>query len=232
MKSFEPYFKSLENDESVVNNIAGSNCESLEKIIEAVSEKEVHSLAIGYNRTLAVESDEHGARLRIISPNQTDRMDLAIQFSSEGSMVKLQAASLEIDKAGSVSTKCDAFIVEAKERIELKTKGDFVQKAEKNSDIEARNLNLTAASGAVRLNANDDIQLLGEMILLNCDRPEKNLDLVSSENSTVNGMNSEKVVWNSETSGDAEVIDFLMQRRNPRPLGAVRDRRLCRPVVS
>jgi hypothetical protein len=61
-----------------------------------------------------------------------------------------------------VTVRCKSFVVPASENVDLRAGADLV--------AEAATMELFAREGGLRARANDDVQLLGERILLNCDR--------------------------------------------------------------
>jgi len=81
------------------------------------------------------------------------------------------APVLDLEGMHEVVASCDTFKVDARERIELRSGGELVHHAAGTARLEGGRVELHASPGAIRLNANDEVQLLGEMILLNCDHP-------------------------------------------------------------
>lgn len=79
-----------------------------------------------------------------------------------GPVARLRAARVELETTSEVSLRCARFDVEATGGINLRAGGDLTTSAEAVG-VEAR-------SGRIVARANDDVQLLGEQILLNCDR--------------------------------------------------------------
>jgi hypothetical protein len=127
-------------------------------------------LDLGRHRKLEVERGDERALIRICSPDPAERIELEIRFEPSGPVVKARAAALELDSATSVRARCETFQVRAEGDIDLEAGGAFRCKAGDAASIEAREFTADASPGAVRLRANDDVQLLGELVLLNCDR--------------------------------------------------------------
>ncbi len=96
-------------------------------------------------------------------------LSFEIEITPAGAVVRGRAAALEID-ASTVATRCDEFRVEARDRIELRSGGVINQEAQAGIRVAGGDVEVQASPGAVRVRANDDVQLLGEQVLLNCDR--------------------------------------------------------------
>ena len=89
-------------------------------------------------------------------------MELEIALTDAGPVIRAHAAAVEIESEGDFVARCDRFRVEAR-AVELVSSGAL--------RAEGREVDIRATLGSVRVRANDDVQLLGEQILLNCDRP-------------------------------------------------------------
>lgn len=121
---------------------------------------------------IEVSQRESDSQLRVVSPNRAHTLDIEVRFEAQGPIVRVRAPSLEFDVAKNVAVRCETFQVAASEGIALHSGGNIVQQAERTASIQARDLELDATLGAIRLRANDDVQLLGENVLLNCERPQ------------------------------------------------------------
>jgi len=121
-------------------------------------------------RALEVTPEPGGALLRLRSSRPGEALELEIRFEPSGPVVRVKAAELEITASRRIVARCDEFAVEARESIRLESAGTISQRAAGEAAIAAGNLAVDTSPGAIRLHANDDVQLLGELILLNCDR--------------------------------------------------------------
>jgi hypothetical protein len=124
-----------------------------------------------------------------------------------GPVVRVQANGLEVESPGAVSLSCETFRVDAKRRIDLRSGGDIVQTAGGSARVDAQQVDVEASPGAIRLKANDEVQALGEMILLNCEHPRTEAPMPA--------WTGPRVVAEApaeQTSGDAGVIAELLGR--------------------
>ncbi len=177
------------------------------QLAQAQASKVNRNMSIGYNRTLFIESDADSAVFRIETLKHDEQIRFSIRFTHDGPIVDVCAAAVEIGQVGRLSAKCDSFVVEAKDRIELKTEGTIIQSAKENTTLEAKSLDLKAKLGDIRLCANDDVQLLGDMILLNCDRPERKNDMFKEN------LVPQAKVPVSNNSIDLEILRFLLGKK-------------------
>ncbi|XXT18517.1 hypothetical protein WME94_50635 [Sorangium sp. So ce429] len=102
------------------------------------------------------------ARLRVIDANARTGLDLEIIVTPAGPIVRVRAQAVELDAVDAVAVHCEQFKVEARGAIALRAGGA--------ATLEASAVNVEARVGGAVIRANDDVQLLGEQILLNCDR--------------------------------------------------------------
>jgi hypothetical protein len=120
-------------------------------------------------RTLVVTSDGRRVEL-IISTAEDAELALEIRVEASGPVISLRGASIEVRDSKRIALTCDEFVVQARERIALETEGSLTQRSGGDTRIQGRDVAVEASPGAVRVKANDDVQLLGELVLLNCDR--------------------------------------------------------------
>jgi hypothetical protein len=122
------------------------------------------------DRALEVISTGEATVLRVRSSKPAERLELELRFTAEGPVVRTRAAALELEAAEAITARCERFAVEARGDVTLHAGGELRLRSEQAASIAARNVAVEASPGAVRLRANDDVQLLGELVLLNCDR--------------------------------------------------------------
>ena len=109
-----------------------------------------------------ISSSEAGATLRLRGREGDGGIEIEIGWSPQGPVARLRAARIDLEATADVSVRCNRFEVQAAEGISLTSRGDLTASAEA-VEVEAR-------TGRIVARANDDVQLLGEQILLNCDR--------------------------------------------------------------
>ena len=135
------------------------------------SEEERSSLALPGGRALEVAASAERAELRLRDESGAT-LEFEVRFEAGGPVVSVRAKSIALEATDHLVARCRTFSVEARERIELRSQGQLIQHAEGDAQLTARNVGICAEPGALRLKANDDVQLLGENVLLNCERPK------------------------------------------------------------
>jgi hypothetical protein len=125
-------------------------------------------IALGDGWTAGLSAIAGGAVLRIGGrPGGADphggSMEIVISLTSAGPVLRVRAAALEVVAAQDIVARCENFRVEARQDVTLAAGG--------NLKTEGRRVEVAATHGSVRVEANDNVQLLGENLLLNCDGP-------------------------------------------------------------
>jgi len=118
---------------------------------------------IGDGWSAALSRQPGGALLRVARGADDQALEIVISLTADGPVVRARAAALEIETEHDLVARCDRFRVEARQSIEL-VAGDTLA-------AQGRRVAVQATHGTARIEANDDVQLLGENVLLNCDRP-------------------------------------------------------------
>lgn len=119
------------------------------------------TVTIDGKHAVAVSRGEGRALVRVTSGDQRS-LEFEIAFTPAGPVVRARAAALELDADGPLTARCDDFRVEARGELSLSAGGRV--------RVEGRAVDVVAQRGNVTLQANDDVQCLGEQVLLNCDR--------------------------------------------------------------
>ncbi|MFO0616738.1 MAG: hypothetical protein U0414_29360 [Polyangiaceae bacterium] len=81
-------------------------------------------------------------------------VELAVRFTEAGPVLSFKGARLELESAGAVAVDCEDFEVRARRDVRVHAGRDLVQHA----------------SGEGRIEAERDLWIDGEMVLVNCDR--------------------------------------------------------------
>jgi hypothetical protein len=160
-------------------------------------------------REVEVVPARDGAQLRV-RDEAGSGLEIEIRFEAAGPVVRVTARTLELEAAEHITTRCETFSVHAREHIEMRSDGTIVHTAKEQARMEGRSIELDASPGAVRVKANDEVQLLGEMILLNCGKPKPQPDWV--ERRTIAPKSTLPV---QDESGDSTVIEELLGVRKP-----------------
>lgn len=164
-------------------------------------------IPLGFGRHLEVSASGDNAQLRVQGENR-QAIDMEIRFDANGPVISVRAPTLEIEATQRISTVCDTFSVHARQGITLHSDGDIRQSAAGRACVEARRVDVEASPGAIRLKANDEVQVLGEMILLNCEHPSTETSLPS----WASGPRVHADLPAQDASGDANVVSELLAR--------------------
>jgi hypothetical protein len=122
----------------------------------------IASGSIGQGWNAAFVAQEGGAVLRVHRGAADPMLEIRIVLTPEGPVVRARAAALEIQSATDLVARCERFRVEASDSVDIVAGGAL--------RAEGRCVDVEATHGTARVRANDDVQLLGENVLLNCDR--------------------------------------------------------------
>lgn len=83
---------------------------------------------------------------------------LHVRMTEAGPVLRFQGAALELDATGDVAIACASLRLAARDRVA----------------ISGRDVSIEANRGGVKVHADDDVELDGERVLLNCaDRPQQ-----------------------------------------------------------
>jgi hypothetical protein len=157
-------------------------------------------LAVGLGWSLALDRRARGLALQFRHPQQAP-FDVEIAITSSGPVVRASAVALEIDSADEIVARCDRFSIQARSSVEIAAP-EITCRASGTVRAEGREVDVVANAGDVRLRANDDVQLLGEQILLNCERQPPPPTWIPRMSPS-----PEVVLRRQDTSGELELLD-------------------------
>ncbi|WP_394851108.1 hypothetical protein [Pendulispora rubella] len=115
--------------------------------------------------SLTIERKEEGSIIRL--SDATGREPLRIALGPDGPVLFL-GSGLSIAVAGDLSFAANRIAMHAKDGVAISTGGDATIRCEGDLVTDAREQRIHARLGEVRVEANDDVRLLGERIKLNC----------------------------------------------------------------
>jgi hypothetical protein len=141
-----------------------------------------------------IASNEESATLRLRSAGAGEGLEIEVAWTPQGPLARVRAASIDLQTTADVSLRCNSFAIEASQGISLRAQGNIAASGAAVA-VEAR-------EGRVVARANDDVQLLGEQVLLNCDRTPEIPDWVKQGP----GLMMPELVALAEASGDDELI--------------------------
>ncbi len=115
---------------------------------------------------LVLEQSQQEDRLMITSAN--GKVSLTITITDAGPVLHLEGAGLMIKTDGDLAINAKSLAIHGRDGIALTTGGDAHICAVGDLTTKARIQNITAELGNVNLQANDDVKIDGERILMNC----------------------------------------------------------------
>jgi hypothetical protein len=125
-------------------------------------------VALGLGWSVVLERRSRGAVLRVQHPEQAP-VAIEIAITASGPVIRAAAAALELESATDIVARCERFAVEARESASIRAQ-TIEQQATGELSLSGSSVGVDARLGGVVVHANDDVQLLGEQVLLNCDR--------------------------------------------------------------
>lgn len=93
---------------------------------------------------------------------------LEVALTPAGPVLRFHAAQVQLDCKGSFQVRCESFEVQTAGNIVQQAGGDLIQTAGRDARVESRELSIEARRGNVDVRANDDVNLNGERVRLNC----------------------------------------------------------------
>ncbi len=120
------------------------------------------SFALGPSHALTVDANAHGARIAVSATDGSPALSLEIVMTPTGPSLRVSAQSVELVAAETLTARAKHIALDAQETVSIKAGGD--------ATLDAHALSLEARVGRAQIRANDDVQLLGEQVLLNCER--------------------------------------------------------------
>jgi uncharacterized protein (DUF2345 family) len=131
------------------------------------------SIALRDGGRVRLSAGPEGDTLRVVSGDGEVRVEVFV--TREGTVLRLAGPSVSIETSGAFAVRCASFDVRA-EQISLGATGDVALAAGRGLEIHAGHDTLVSAQavkvearrGELALQANDDVALNGERVLLNC----------------------------------------------------------------
>ena len=164
-------------------------------------------IPLGAGRSVEVRPEADAATLQIRAEGGR-HLQIEVRFESSGPVLRVQAPQVQVETPRAVSFACETFNVAASRGIDLRSGGDIIQAAAGNARVEAQRVDVEASPGAIRLKANDEVQLLGEMILLNSDHPRTEMPMPD----WASGPRAVPALAAEPTSGAPDVVAELLGR--------------------
>lgn len=129
------------------------------------------ALTLASGRTVAATMQDGHELLTVAAPG--GEVELRVTFGPRGPVLHFEQAAVQLHTDADLDLRCRSFNVEAAESISLRTAGDLRLRAGHDASLSAQAMELRGRRGEVLLQANDDLVLNGERVLLNCPTAEE-----------------------------------------------------------
>lgn len=156
--------------------IAREPSDELPALVEQVAETtRAQALELPSGRVVEARPEPAGED-RITIRGRSGEVELEVRMTEHGPVLRFRAADVELASTGEVRVDCERFHVRAEKEIFEETGGHLRQRVAGNASVWVRGQHSTKAGearveakrGSVQIEANDDVQLLGERIKMNC----------------------------------------------------------------
>ena len=118
------------------------------------------------DQQLVIDQGPQEDRLMITSAD--GRVSLTITITEQGPVLHLEGSGLMIRTDGDLAINAKSLAIHGRDGIALTSGGDAHISAAGDLTTTARIQNITAELGNVNVQANDDVKIDGERILMNC----------------------------------------------------------------
>lgn len=129
------------------------------------SDTQVLDLSAQYR--LLVDQTERGTALRLVSPNGTT--PLVLEITDQGVVLRVDSPSIALHSSGDLSLSAEHLSLRGRSGLTLASGGDLQVEAEGDLTTRAQSQVVRAELGSVEIKASDDVKLVGERVLVNCD---------------------------------------------------------------
>ena len=100
--------------------------------------------------------------------------ELRIELGPDGPVLRMRRARVVLESDADLDLRCRSFKVDAQESIALRSEGGCSLRAGHDVAVSGQAVEVTGRMGEVALEANDDLVLNGERVMLNCPTEEQN----------------------------------------------------------
>jgi hypothetical protein len=125
---------------------------------------DVIELAGGHN--LALERRKGEDELKIFC--RDGRVSLSVVLTDQGPLLRFAGSALAIQATGELSLEAEQLTLRGRSGLSLTSGGDIDLQTPGDLHSKARIQNITGTLGNVNIEANDDVRLDGERVLVNC----------------------------------------------------------------
>lgn len=149
---------------------------SSRSVLETIDEPVAASaFVLTSGRRIEAEARPDGDFLRVSAPGGD--VLLSVLVTPRGPVLRFEAADLELSAMHKVEIACETFELRAKQGVVLETdgsltehvQGDVTRQTGGRARQVARDIDLVAEPGTIGIRANDDVDVRGERVRLNCE---------------------------------------------------------------
>jgi hypothetical protein len=111
-------------------------------------------------RVLSVQLDATGSdRITVRSPS--GQLELSVEIGPDGPRLRVEAVDIDLVASRRLSLQCS--------ELDIAVSGDAKLAAEKTMTLVGQDVHVGAPRGEITLHANDDVDVRGERVRLNCE---------------------------------------------------------------
>jgi hypothetical protein len=134
--------------------------------INATSRANSRTLQLVGNQQLVVERNPNSNVLKIVGKD--GQVTLSVHITPAGPVLHFGGAGLMIQADGPLAIDAEQVAIHGRKGVIISSDGDTRICVDGDLTMNARAQNISAALGNVNINANDDVRLDGERIMMNC----------------------------------------------------------------
>ena len=124
------------------------------------------SIELAGRHLVQIRRGDHTDTVELVG--RDGKVVFAIEVSERGPVLRFEGPGLTIRAAGDLSLEAQTLILRADKALNVHTGGDIQIRADGDLHTSARIQTITAELGDVAIEANDDVRIDGERVLVNC----------------------------------------------------------------
>jgi hypothetical protein len=129
--------------------------------------KQQTSLELAGQHQLVVTQVEGGHSVQIVTPRGAT--PVVIEVTSQGITMRIDGPGIALRAAGALSLSAETLTLEGRQGVTIASGGDLDVGVAGDLTSRARAQVVRADAGSVDIKASDDVKLVGERVMVNCD---------------------------------------------------------------
>ncbi len=130
-----------------------------------VARRSVREIGLRLGHRLVIRSEQGEDVVELVGP--ADGVALSLRVGREGAVLEL-GGSLELRATGQLRLDAELLALHGRSGLELTSGGDVVVRTPADLQSEARIQRIRSTLGNVEIEANDDVRIDGERVMVNC----------------------------------------------------------------